>query len=268
MSITSTPSAKARFAGILTAVALATGSLVAAAPANAVAFSNPVISGLKTKYVLPKSTQKVNFSYKFVGEAETTDLYYGDYAADYTSAKITLVKSRVSASKASKPVLMGSYTYSQVAPGANLGLYFNLNYYTTPGLYQVTVPVTKRTWNTTTNKYDTVTRTTTAQFTIVGSTAVSRASTNYYLSGKLGKKFTGRLITEDYYRGAKVTVYYKASGKKKYKKIATAKVNSSGTAKIVVKKGKIKKKGKAYFKVSGVTYAPTYTTKAVSMKSR
>lgn len=246
-----------RLAGILTAVALSAAAVTVAEPAQAADFSAPTITGLASSYTLPKSSSTITFAVTFGGAPADTNVSYSMSDESYNGPSITLLKSSSKAANVSKLYVRQDFSYSDVLPGNSLGLSISTRYYSTPGVYEVRVPIKQ-------NDYSSGTRVTTvqwatAQFTLTGTAAVSKSQTRGGISGYIGKKFTGSFTAPDYYKGARLTLTFKAKGAKKYVKVFSGKLNANGYTKITVKKGVIKKTGKTKYTVSGVTYAPSYT---------
>ncbi|HML50839.1 MAG TPA: hypothetical protein PKD84_05430 [Propionicimonas sp.] len=174
--------------------------------------------------------------------------------ADQWTKTLTTVSSRVSSTYRSTP---GSpYTTTTPSVGTPAALYVPVYSFTTPGRYRLTVQA----WES-----GVATATATKDFTVVASTSYSRSLSSTSISGKVGARYrtTFTVNAPRYQVGAKTAVYYKFKGKKKYVKVATGKLNSSGYAKMLTKKGKIRKAGRYYVKVGAVTYAGGYNTKTV-----
>lgn len=170
------------------------------------------------------------------------------------TASVSTVASRVSSTYRSTPG-------SPSAPsGVSLGQPATINvpiyYFTTPGRYRLTAQALEG---------GAPAATATRDFTVLASTSYSRSISSTSISGKVGARYrtTFKVNAPRYQVGAKTTVYYKFKGTKKYVKVATGKLNSSGYAKMLTKKGKIRKAGRYYVKVGAVTYAGGYNTKTV-----
>ncbi|MEE9964412.1 MAG: hypothetical protein K4304_04875 [Propionicimonas sp.] len=104
-----------------------------------------------------------------------------------------------------------------------------------------------------------------AYFTVLASTSYSRSHTTTSISGKVGRtrRTTFKVWAPRYQVGATAKVYYKFKGTKKYVKVAQGRLNSTGYAKMLTKKGKIRKAGRYYIKIGGVTYAAGYKTTTI-----
>ena len=265
---------------IFVGAALALSSLVVAAPANAVADSTSFselsfVKPLASTVSLPSSGVKdATFSLKFTGTAvdssdsngDSVYISYSPYTSTYTSASISRVASIVPAADVFAPRVHSYPTSSTVAPNTNLTYTIRVSYYTTPGVYRVSVPITQKAsdYSTSPTTTTTTTKWANATFTVTSNTKYSKSETYGGMTGKLRGKFTGTIYGPDYQKGAKFTVYYKAAGKKKFKKVATGKLSTytgySSKGSFTVKKGKITKKGKWYVKVGGVKYAAGYSS--------
>lgn len=228
-----------RFVAVGAATALSAGIALLAPASFAQAASTVTMTGPTSTVA---ATKTLEFSFTINGDA------------DQWTKSLTTVSSRVSSTYRSTP---GSpYVTTSPSVGTPAGLYVPVYSFTTPGRYRVTVKALEG---------GVATATGTKDFTVLASTSYSRSMSSTSISGKVGPRYrtTFKLRAPRYQVGAKATVYYKFKGKKKYVKVATGKVNSTGYAKMLTKKGKIRKAGRYYVKVGGVTYAGGYNTKAV-----
>lgn len=262
----------------------ASGALVATAPAHAAAatFTGVSISGLKSKYVTSTSSipgRSYSFAVNVSGTADDdgyTDVNGDGVGAWYQSydpklvkgAHVVKVKARVS--QVSLPRIEAP---SNVSTGKNT---FKLvvNRYTTPGVYELRIPIVQRSYDTATRIYTDTVHYAKKRVTINASTKVSLEESTFRNYGwTVGKTATFYVTAPAYQHGAKVTLYYKKKGAKKYSKITSKTLKAkkgSYSAKAELNTKKLTKAGHLYFRVSGVTYAPGYKTpKAkVSVKRR
>jgi hypothetical protein len=169
-------------------------------------------------------------------------------SATQWKAGISVVTTRVGVSSAPAIPLETAVTKNVVSP-----VPVNTSVSTTPGIYRVTVSLLEG---------GVVTNATSADFKVWANTAYSKSVTNTKMSLKMGKrvKTTFSVWGPSYQRGASAVVFYRFNGTKKFIKVASGKLNASGDAKLITKRGKIRKLGKYYVKISGVAYAGTYTT--------
>lgn len=128
--------------------------------------------------------------------------------------------------------------------------------YTTPGVYRFTVQAIESGVATSSAYRD---------ITVLAGTSYSRSHTSSSISGKVGRtrRTTFKVWAPRYQAGASAKVYYKFKGTKKYVKVAQGRLNSTGYAKMLTKKGKIRKAGYYYIKLSGVRYAGGYSSKSI-----
>lgn len=266
-----------RTATMATALALVAGAALVASPAALAApapgaFTTPTIGGLPGSITLPTSGAKeYSFTVSFSGtpsDGGYTDVN-GDgagllyYASDENFGGPTATPvSTVAKSYIYKPSLTSPST---IVPGTSGGFKLRVSYYTTPGVYRVSVPVTQR-------YYPSIktTRWATVQITINANAKASKATTSYYApSWKVGKTAKVSVSTNEYQNGAKVTLYYKKNGTKKYKAVVSGKLKKSGSySKVTLKTKKMTKSGKVYLKVGKVKFAPSYKTKTVKITVR
>lgn len=264
-----------RAATAIAALALAaSGALVAVAPAQAApaSFTGVSISGLKKNYTAATTAypgKSYSFTVNLTGSADDdgyTDIngdgvgvwYNAHDAVKRQSITVKAIKTKVkrpSAPSVTRPSTMtnGKNTFK-----------LNVTKYTTPGVYEVSIPVTQY-WKdreVTPTQYRETVKYAKARFTIKASTKNSRASTNVSSSSwRIGKTAKFTAYTPEYQKGAKVTLYYKKKGAKKYTKLTSSTVKvKNGLAKATLKTKKLTRAGHIYFKVSGVKYAPGYKT--------
>lgn len=268
-----------RLTASLAATALALGAgLVSAAPgaaessspavsaSPAAAFDSLTISGLKKKHTLPKSgkTRTVTFTVNVAGAPSNEDVEYKPYDAEYSSAKVVQIKSKVKSS--SLPRLLSPATLD---PGAN-AYQLQIPSYVAPGIYEVRIPVTQNDW--TTGSRVPTTKTVTKRFQVHATKKISKKSTSFFApSWRDGAtaKFTFR--APEYQKGAKVTLYYKKASAKKYTKIVTKKLKvkkGAYNSQAILKTKKLYPGHKIYFKVGKTKWAPGYKTKAVKIVRR
>ncbi len=234
--------------GAIAAVAAALGgaTLVAAPTAAHAAptFAVTNLSASATTMMVPTSTTTYQFALTFTGDAS---LDYETYDHSYHSGTVTLIDG-VDAS----PSYLSLHEPSSVNPGQAATYTLNLDQYTTPGKYRISFPISQ--WNGGTYVAEQVP---TVDITVLANPAITLADSSYGGYGKYSKKSKWRwsYYGPSYVAGASVKVYYKASGKKKYVKVASGRTDSSGDASFVGKKGAIRKKGSIYFLIGGVSYA-------------
>ena len=156
--------------------------------------------------------------------------------------------------------------YTEMKSGANSDT-LQVPYYVSPGRYKITFPVTQSE----TVGYQTIktVRYATATVTLNAKASVTRAASSILNFGwTVGRTATFDVTLPEYQAGAKVTLYYKKKGAKKYSKIVSKKLvvkKGSYSAKAELKTKKLTKSGHIYFKVSGVSYASGYKTKAAKV---
>jgi len=265
--------------GVSTLAAAGATALVLSMSTPALAAENPTFGGLTVSNpgtaTVPSSakgsTKKI--SVKFNGPLPPADktyqISYGMYEADFYGPKITLSKKnkKLSSKYVSLPYLSAS---SSASPTANNALEVKLSRYTTPGKYKITVPVTQHDRRVTPTKVTTLNST--KYLTVRANKKVSQSLTGLSGSGTLGKTWKVSMVAPAYQAGAKVTLYVKAKGKKKYKKVGATKTLKSSnstyskTSKLKLP-GKYTKKGtKVYVKVKAVAYSGAYKSKPQKIK--
>lgn len=228
-----------RLVAVGAATALSAGIALLAPASVAQAASTVTLTGPTSTVAASK-----NLAFTFTADGDATGW----------TAAISTVSSRVSSTYRNTP---GSPTTSGgVSLGVPATLYVPISLYTTPGRYRLTTQATEG---------GVPAATATRDFTVLASTSYSRSVSSTSISGKVGARYrtTFKVNAPRYQVGAKATVYYKFKGTKKYVKVATGKLNSSGYAKMLTKKGKIRKAGRYYVKIGSVTYAGGYNTKTV-----
>lgn len=198
---------------------------------------------------------------KFDGPATSSSDYYIDYPKIAVAKKNKGVKSK----HVYKPYF--SIPFTPQNPAKSSKVTAKIDKYTTPGKYKIRIPVTEYNWNTGAIN----TKSGVTYLTVKANTKTSKQLTSFSGSGRAKKTFTVRVNAPDYQSGAKVTVYHKAPGKKKWKKVKTGKLKASNysskaTLKISKKHNIAGKGGKVYVKVGGVSYAGGYKTKSAKVK--
>lgn len=252
----------------------ATGALVAVAPAQATTpatatFTSVKVSGLKSKYTLTSKAKQYSFKVNITGTAAdsgvSTDnngdglnILYKPYDSDSSGPKIKKI-----ASKVKNPTLPSISSHPRdLRTGANT-YKLSVSQYTSPGVYEIQIPVTQQNW--TTWPRTNVTKIVKKRVTINANPKLTRAATSYYASSwRIGKTASITFRAPAYQSGAKVTLYYKKAGTKKYSKIVTKKLavkKGDYQASTVLKTKKLTKSGHVYFKVTNVKYAKGYKTK-------
>lgn len=245
-----------RKVALLAATALVTGTalLAPAAPAKAATeFAITGIRGLVPTVVVPTTTTtKIPLSLFFSGDPVTNNLSYRAFASDYTGPSVLTVRSQQAANH-TKPYL--GTTAGSITPGTAVPYSLEIGTYTTPGRYRLTFPISQSTW--TGSSYAKVDKSATVEINVVANSSRTLASSSLYGSGKMSSKskWSWSYYGPEYVRGATIKIYYKAKGKKKYTKIASAKLNASGDASFKSGKGKIRKTGYAYYVITAVPYS-------------
>lgn len=229
-----------RTVGMLAATALLAGVALVAPATTAQAASTIKISG-------PSRVVAANTSLKF------TVLASGD--VDDWDGRVTKVASRVGSPSTpggpSGTITLGAASTVSVAMSA----------YTTPGRYRLTIRL-KKTGAVSSSAY--------RDFDVIANSAVTESQDYFNMYGVFSKRsrwqvqYTG----PTYVRGAKLSIYYKAKGKKKYTKIGSKTLNSVGDASFKLKKGKVRKTGKLYYKLSAVSWAPAMKSHTYSIVKR
>lgn len=278
-----------RIVGAVTAAALTLGTAVVAAPATAAtepatgpsATSSPAssarfdgvsISGLKKKQKMPKKsgkTRTVNFTVNIAGtpsdggisdvNGDGLAVDYRAHDVDFRSATVVPLKSRVKKKYRSAPRILYPST---VTTGANT-YSLQISSYTSPGRYEVRIPITQNDW--TTSPRVSTTKVATFVVNVRAPKKLSRSQTKYDVPGwRTGQAAKFTINAPAYKRGAKVTLFYRTAKGKKFTKIATKKLKVKGassraTAKISTKKLRVGHR--FYFKIAKDKWAPAYKTK-------
>lgn len=228
-----------RHIAVAAATALAAGIALLGPAGTAQAAASVVVTGSTTTVA---ATKYLPFTFTINGTADSWD------------AKVTTISSRVGSSYRSEP---GSpIHYGTVQIGQPYPISVPIYSFTTPGKYRLTVRAVAS---------QAVVATGYADFTVLASTSYSRSHTNTSISGKVGRtrRTTFKVWAPRYQVGATAKVYYKFKGTKKFVKVAQGRLNSAGYAKMLTKKGKIRKAGRYYIKIGGVTYAAGYNTTTI-----
>ncbi|MBO1901627.1 hypothetical protein J4H92_06635 [Leucobacter weissii] len=252
----------------LTAAAVLALTLGAVTPATAAVkptFGNVSASNPGSVTVPSGSAKTKRITVKFDGPAapssNPSQITYGIYGADFYGPKIKLVKKNkgVKSRYVYTPSVSADTTSPTPAAGGTVSTRIWSHH--TPGRYKVTIPVTQHDRRVSPTKN--TTRSTTKYLTIKANTKVSRKSTSISGSGRTGKTWRVTVNAPNYQAGAKVTLYAKKKGAKKYKRVASGKLKSTSSSYSKTSKlklpGKYTKKGsRAYVKVGSVTYAAGY----------
>lgn len=226
------------------------------ASAAAATFGNVKLTG-PTKTTLEKSkTKTVKFSLKFDGPTAAGHSYY---ISNVTVKMVGKNKKLSSKYVWTPPYASSNTSYPTPTSGATITL--PIQNYKTPGKYRVSVSLTHRV-----NNVNVTTVPLKRDITINANKSYSKSYTSFWGSARSGKTFKGEITAPAYQAGAKATVYYKAKGKKKYKKVKTvtlkAKNGTYAKAKVKIsKKHKMHRGGTVYIKVKKASYAPAYKSK-------
>lgn len=176
--------------------------------------------------------------------------------ADSWQARVVPVSTRTSHPNPPGPLLsFGTVRRDTPFP---LNLTFPIS--TTPGHYRLVLDALE---------FGTVTSRAVKDLYVYANTSRSRGLSGLgWPKQRIGKKYRTAFIvrTPAYQAGAVATVYYRASGKKSFVKVASGKVSSRGTLVLRTAKGKIRKKGVVYLKVSAVSFCPAYTLAAKAFR--
>ena len=267
----------------------ASGALVATAPAHATdaqptgtqtaatpVFTSATITGLKSTYTAPKTSKSrvarksYSFTLNVTGTASDASSYddttgdglavsYAARDANYDGPSIKAVKTLVK-----NPYLPTLDSPTSLRSGANK-FTVEMSEYVTPGVYEIRVPVRQSVSRSSTTTYKVATK----RFTIKANTTSSVAQTRVRNYGwRIGKTATFYVSAPAHQKGAKITLYYKKQGAKKYSKVVTKKLvvkKNSSSATTELKTKKLTKTGHIYFKVTGVKYAPAYKLKPIKI---
>ncbi|CAG7617338.1 hypothetical protein ACFPZL_11870 [Leucobacter soli] len=225
---------------------------------------------ISSKITLPKtSSKKVKFTTTITGPAGTHTYRFSD--ASFAGPKTKLISRNKKIKKSYVEDTFSVYPddySSTLAPGTygfTGNIYSNI---TTPGKYRVYVPVTQRAAGTYT---DLKTQTGTKDVILRANTGYSKSQTTAPSSGYLGRTWNVKVQAPYYQVGAKVSIYAKLKGKKKYKKVSSWKTLKSGNqfrSKATVKLSKkYTKKGTRYYvKVKSAPYASGYNGPVYKIK--
>lgn len=238
-----------KVASIAAALAIGGATLVAA-PATAQAAPTFAVTSFTgpTSITVPTQSTTYNFVLTFSGAAASGGVSYEDYGTDYSGSDAVRIDG---VGSDSTNVYFNSP--SSLTPGQPATFTLELDEYSTPGRYHLTAPISQ--WN----SGDPVAQLVPAiDVNIIANPAITLAESSIYGSGKFSKKskWTWQFFGPDYIAGASVKVYYKASGKKKYVKVASGRANSVGNTTFKGKKGAIRKKGSFYVLIGAVPYSP------------
>lgn len=247
--------------GVASVAAIATLALclgpVAPAQAAEADLGTPKISGLKT-IKLPKSSGKAKFTVRFSGGTSKSYAYTARTETEeiHSIQRINVLRTFATPPKTLKAGAKNTFT-------------IDTNQRNSPGKYRMTVTVFQ--------SIDgrAVAHANTSQtYTVRANTTVSKRNSSVGGTGKAKKKFTAFVSAPAYQSGGKVTLYFKAAGKKKWKKVGTGKLKhdnytgTASTAKInVSKKHNVAGKGgKLYAKIGAVKYASGYKTPSYKVR--
>lgn len=253
-------------AGLVSTTAL----VAAAAPANAesVIKTTPTDSiatwGLAGSYTpSTKATRYIKFQVSFTGTAVSNTVSYSPYDQQYHSPSFTVVSSKVKSPY--KPTIV-TPSAASMKPNTKITYQLRLNPLHSPGKYTIKIPVTKRVYANSKFTYSTLWATRTV--VINANTGYSKANTTLSGSGKFSKssRWSVTVRAKEYQAGAKVGLYYKAKGAKKYTKIGATKLDSKGRKTFKLGKGKIRKAGQIYAAIGKVTYAASYKTQVFRVR--
>ncbi|MGC3953545.1 MAG: hypothetical protein QM804_04715 [Propionicimonas sp.] len=255
----------ARAIALAAATALLTGFAFVAPATTAQAASLKVksvkVKGPKSVDAVTKPTD-ISFTVKFKGPKPSSKVVYGCAAGVVPTVKV--VKSFTTSPVA--PVV--SATPAAVAPKKSLKYAVRVAPQTSPGKYQVSVPIcvtNVKTGKKTTKvaKYD---------FSVRVNASVPA---NDLKNGTIGlngygrsKKWNWSVTGPDYLQSAKVTVYVQAPGKSKWKKVTSTKLNKHGDKSFKSKKVKVTTGSKVYFKFSASAYAPAFKSQTYPIVAR
>lgn len=247
------------------AAALVIGLAAPAMAAGTFDTSTPVVGG-PSSLVLPKSgAANLTFTFQFEGPGAPNE-----YTAKPTTSLINR-NARVKSSYVVSALDISSGGKVEPGPPAyNIPARLYAGYYVgskarlaTPGKYRVSIPVT--------STLDNVVRTGHKDVTVTANTTVSKNATGFRSPSIRAGKTRTITVTAPYYQaGAKATAYFKAKGKKKFKKVGSATLNTStadfSKARIKIPGKYTKTAGHIYIKISGAPYAPGYKLKTIPVK--
>jgi hypothetical protein len=236
---------------------VAPSSVATAAPAVAITR----VAGPTTIRV-PATSTRYAYSMSFTGPAPSyPNTYYTPYSTSYSGPSVSVVSSRDSA--AYKPYISTSQSSSTMTPSRPVVYSMTLNQYTTPGRYKVTIPIAYR-------ASTDVNASRAFIVNVIANSAITESLDYFNMYGTFSKRSRWQVQYSGptYVRGAKLSIYYKAKGKKKYTKIGSKTLNSVGDASFKLKKGKVRKTGKLYYKLSAVAWAPAMKSHTYSIVKR
>lgn len=245
-------------AGLATTGAVALVLGMTSAPAMAAVsptFGNAKLVGASSTST---GTKDVPFTLSFDGPAADNNTYYKASG----SAKMIGYNTKIRSSYLKK--IQGVYPTSG-APTPDAPKRVDWSIYdlsTSPGKWRVSATVTKNTWNGST--YVQTRATAHKDIVVNASTSYSKRNTSLSGSARAGKTFPLTVRAPYYQVGAKVSVYFKAKGSKRFKKVATSTLKSGDaysskvTIKISKKHNVAGKGGKIYVKVGARPYAGAY----------
>lgn len=242
--------------GAISAAALVLG--LTSSPAMAAVsptFGGVVLSGPSSTTA---GTKAVPLTLQFNGPAPTSNIYYKVDG----SARIIGYNSKIRSSYLKN--VQGVYADSGApTPAAAKGVKWNVyDLSTSPGKWRVSTAVTKRQWNGST--YVNTVASGYKDISINASKSYSKRNTSLSGYGRANRAFPLTVRAPYYQVGAKVRVYYKAKGKKKYKKVATGTLKSGDAyfskTKIKIRASKLARSGRLYVKIGSRPYAPAYNS--------
>ena len=250
------------------------GDTATSSPASSARFDSVTISGLKKKHKLPVKvkagqTRTVNFTVNITGspsDASVNDVNgdglaidYKTYDAEFKGATVAPLKSRVKKKNRIAPRIDSPLT---VATGANT-FSIKTHPYTSPGRYEVRIPITQNDW--TSRSRVSTTKVATFVINVVAPKKLSRSQTSYYApSWRTGTAAKFTFNAPEYKRGAKVTLFRSTAKGKKFTKIASKKLKSKGTAlrsTVKINTKQLRPGHRFYFKVAKNKWSPAYKTK-------
>lgn len=231
-------------------------------------FGNLKLTG-PGKATLPrKSDKNVKLKLTFNGPAVRTSSPAINYYVKNPVVKMVGKNKKLKKSRVwSPPYLYRASTYADPskALAMRLSVYSNI---TTPGKYKMAVPVEYYR----SSPYTVTKKTVTKHITLRANTKYSKARTGFSGYAAAHKKFPVRIEAPGYQAGAKATVYFKANGSKKYKKVAVTRLKSKdksysrANTSIPAKYNAAGKGGRVYIKVGKVAYAGSYKSSVAKIR--
>lgn len=244
------------------ASALVAGSLTLApaSPARAaVAFGNLKIAAIPTRTV-PLANTTVRLSITFTGPAATSDVAYRPWHTSPAGKSVPATVAVVATNHARTLDVPTVTSPATIAPGTPLAYSLTLTPYKTPGRYRLTIPIQQLTRNTVTGRWAKVEISASVEFDVIANKILTSAPTWSVLtgSGTFSKKsrWSWKFSGPDYEAGARIKVYFRAKGAKKYTVVASGTLNGAGDAAFRGKTGAIRKTGKAYYILGKVPFSP------------